>query len=134
VAAMYLPAPISGALVDRFGVTVVGFLAAAVLAAAGLTAAFAPPQSVPLLAVALALLGFGWSLGLVAGTTAITNNTPVATRARTQGTVDVFIALAGAGGGLASGFIVAAAGFTWLAVLGAIVAVVIAPAVLLRRR
>ena len=134
VAAMYLPAPISGALVDRFGVTVVGVLAAAVLAAAGLTAAFAPPQSVPLLAVALALLGFGWSLGLVAGTTAITNNTPVATRARTQGTVDVFIALAGAGGGLASGFIVAAAGFTWLAVLGAIVAVVIAPAVLLRRR
>mgnify|MGYP003712930755 CR=1 FL=1 len=75
-------------------------LHAAVLAAAGLTAAFAPPQSVPLLAVALALLGFGWSLGLVAGTTAITNNTPVATRARTQGTVDVFIALAGAGGGL----------------------------------
>ncbi len=134
VAAMYLPAPISGALVDRFGVTVVGVLAAAVLAAAGLTAAFAPPQSVPLLAVALALLGFGWSLGLVAGTTAITNNTPVDTRARTQGTVDVFIALAGAGGGLASGFIVAAAGFTWLAVLGAIVAVVIAPAVLLRRR
>ena len=134
VAAMYLPAPISGALVDRFGVTVVGVLAAAVLAAAGLTAAFAPPQSVPLLAVALALLGFGWSLGLVAGTTAITNNTPVDTRARTQGTVDVFIAVAGAGGGLASGFVVAAAGFTWLAALGAVVAMVIAPAVLLRKR
>ena len=134
VAAMYLPAPISGALVDRFGVTVVGILAAAVLAAAGLTAGFAPPESVPLLAVALALLGFGWSLGLVAGTTAITNNTPVATRARTQGTVDVFIALAGAGGGLASGFIVAAADFTWLAVLGAVVATIIAPAVLLRKR
>lgn len=134
VAAMYLPAPISGALVDRFGVTVVGILAAAVLAAAGVTAAVAPPQSVPLLAVALALLGFGWSLGLVAGTTAITNNTPVATRARTQGTVDVFIAVAGAGGGLASGFIVAAAGFTWLAALGAVMAMVIAPAVLLRKR
>lgn len=134
VAAMYLPAPISGALVDRFGVTVVGILAAAVLAAAGVTAAVAPPQSVPLLAVALALLGFGWSLGLVAGTTAITNNTPVATRARTQGSVDVFIAVAGAGGGLASGFIVAAAGFTWLATLGAVVAMVIAPAVLLRKR
>ena len=133
VAAMYLPAPISGALVDRFGVTVVGVLAAAVLAAAGLTAGFAPPESVPLLAIALALLGFGWSLGLVAGTTAITDNTPVASRARTQGSVDVFIALAGAGGGLASGFVVAAADFTWLGILGAAAAAVIAPLVLLKR-
>lgn len=134
VAAMYLPAPISGALVDRFGATIVGVLAACVLAAAGLTAGFGPPESVPALAAGLALLGFGWSLGLVAGTTAITNHTPVDTRARTQGTVDVFIALAGAGGGLASGFIVAASDFTMLAMLGAATAMVIAPALLLHRR
>jgi hypothetical protein len=46
-----------------------------------LAASLAPPQSITALALALALLGFGWSLGLIAGTTAITNNTPVATRA-----------------------------------------------------
>ncbi|MDY6996175.1 MAG: MFS transporter [Actinomycetota bacterium] len=134
VAAMYLPAPISGMLVDRLGVTTVGFLAAAVLAAAGLAAGFAPPESVVMLAIALALLGFGWSLGLVAGTTAITNNTDVHTRARTQGTVDVFIAVAGAGGGLASGFIVAVRDFTWLGVLGAAAATAIVPILLLRAR
>jgi MFS family permease len=64
--------------------------------------------SVAALAVALALLGLGWNLGLVSGTAMITDALPLNTRARTQGTVDLCVALAGAGGGIASGMILAA--------------------------
>jgi signal transduction histidine kinase len=53
--------------------------------------------------VALALLGIGWNLGLVSGTAIITDAVPLATRARTQGAVDLCIAVAGAGGGMGSG-------------------------------
>ena len=52
-----------------------------------------------LLALALALLGLGWNFGLVSGTAIITDAVPLATRARTQGRVDVSIAIAGAGAG-----------------------------------
>ncbi|MET9211334.1 MULTISPECIES: MFS transporter [unclassified Nocardia] len=128
VAGMYLPSLLSGMLVDRIGAGRVAVAAAGTLVAAGLAAALAPPNSVPALAAALGLLGLGWNLGLVAGTTMIADATPVATRARTQGTVDVGIAVAGAGGGLGSGLIVAAADYPGLAYLGAAIALLIVPA------
>ncbi|GAB3216607.1 MFS transporter [Mycolicibacterium hippocampi] len=134
VAAMYLPSPISGYLVDRYGAALTAGLAAVTLIAAGALAGFAPPDSIAALAVALALLGFGWSLGLIAGTTAITNATAVAGRAKTQGTVDLFIAVAGAAGGLGSGFVVAQTSFPTLAVIGAVAAATIVPILLLHRR
>ncbi|MBW0274024.1 MFS transporter [Nocardia sp. MH4] len=128
VAGMYLPSLLSGLLVDRIGAGLVAVAAAGTLVAAGLAAALAPPSSVLALAAALGLLGLGWNLGLVAGTTMIADATPVATRARTQGTVDVGIAVAGAGGGLGSGLIVAAADYPGLALLGAAIALLIVPA------
>ncbi len=42
---MYLPAPLSGWIVDRYGSTPAAVLAGAVLLAAGLTAALAPGTS-----------------------------------------------------------------------------------------
>ncbi|MEV4152454.1 MFS transporter [Nocardia salmonicida] len=128
VAGMYLPSLLSGVLVDRFGSGLVAVAAAGTLVAAGSAAALAPPSSVAALAVALGLLGIGWNLGLVAGTTMIADATPVATRARTQGTVDVGIAIAGAGGGLGSGVVVAFADYPGLALLGAGIALLIVPA------
>ncbi|MFC9472246.1 MFS transporter [Nocardia sp. NPDC056952] len=128
VAGMYLPSLLSGMLVDRFGPGLVAVAAAATLVAAGSAAALAPPSSIGALAVALGLLGVGWNLGLVAGTTMIADATPVATRARTQGTVDVGIAIAGAGGGLGSGVVVAFADYPGLAFLGAGIALLIVPA------
>ncbi|MFD3745619.1 MFS transporter [Nocardia sp. NPDC058633] len=128
VAGMYLPSLLSGMLVDRFGPGRIAVAAAGTLVAAGTAAALAPPSSVGALAVALGLLGVGWNLGLVAGTTMIADATPVATRARTQGTVDVGIAIAGAGGGLGSGVVVAAADYPGLGFLGAGIALLIVPA------
>lgn len=129
VGAMYLPSPLTGWLVDRYGKTAVAAASGAVLLAAGTTAALAPGDSVGLLALALALLGLGWNLGLVSGTAMITDAVPLASRARTQGTVDVSIAIAGATGGLSSGLVVSAAGYPVLALTGGILALAVLPAV-----
>lgn len=129
VAGMYLPSPISGLLADRFGRLPVATAAAVTLLAAGLLAALAPPHSVLLLALALGLLGLGWNFGLVSGTAIITDTVPLATRAKTQGTVDVAIALSGAGGGLASGLVVAGSDYATLTIVGGVLALAIIPAV-----
>ncbi|WAL75438.1 MFS transporter [Kitasatospora sp. YST-16] len=128
VAAMYLPSPLTGRLVDRRGPLLVGAAAGLTLLAAGLVAALAPADSVALLALALALLGLGWNFGLVSGTAIITDAAPLATRARTQGAVDVAIAVSGTTGGLASGAVVDLAGYPVLALGGGLLALVILPA------
>ncbi|NYI94669.1 MFS family permease [Streptomonospora nanhaiensis] len=134
VGAMYLPSPLSGLLVDRFGPGAVAAASGLTLPAAGLLAALAPPHSVGLLALALALLGLGWSLGLVAGTAIVTDSTPLAVRARTQGLVDVAVAVAGAGGGLVSGLVVAAADYAVLAAGGGVLALAVLPLIALSVR
>ncbi|MEV7120580.1 MFS transporter [Kitasatospora griseola] len=128
VAAMYLPSPLTGRLVDRHGPLAVGAAAGLTLLAAGLLAAVAPAHSVPLLALALVLLGLGWNFGLVSGTAILTDAVPLATRAKTQGGVDVAIAISGATGGLASGAVVDLAGYSVLALGGGLLALLILPA------
>ncbi|GEL26784.1 putative MFS-type transporter YdeG [Pseudonocardia sulfidoxydans NBRC 16205] len=129
VAAMYLPSPVSGWLVDRHGRAVVAVSSGLTLLVAGLLAAFAPGDSVVLLTAALALLGLGWNLGLISGTAIITDTVSVESRAATQGLVDVGIAVAGAGGGLVSGLVVAASSYPVLALTGGILALAIIPIV-----
>jgi MFS family permease len=127
VAGMFLPSPFSGWLVDRFGYLPIAVAAGITLLAAGLIAAWAPVDSVAILVLALVLLGLGWNLGLVSGTTLVTDAVPLATRARTQGVVDLGIALAGAGGGLSSGLIVTASSYATLTLLGGILGLLIIP-------
>ncbi|WP_380166312.1 MFS transporter [Jannaschia sp. R86511] len=134
VAAMYLPSPVSGRLADRYGRRPVVAAAGAVLLAAGVLAALAPPDSVTVLAVALALLGLGWNLGLVGGTTMLTDAVPLADRARTQGDVDLGVALAGAGAGIGSGVVVAFSSFAALGLSGGLLALAMVPALLAGRR
>ncbi|MFJ7337558.1 MFS transporter [Streptomyces sp. NPDC101110] len=129
IGAMYLPSPLTGRLVDRHGRMKIAAASGLTLLVAGVVAAAAPGDSVALLALALALLGLGWNLGLVSGTAIITDTVPLATRARTQGTVDVAIAIAGATGGISSGMVVAAAGYPVLALTGGVLALAVLPAV-----
>ncbi|GAA3703989.1 MFS transporter [Nonomuraea antimicrobica] len=129
IGAMYLPSPLTGWLVDRYGPLTIAIASALALLAAGIVAANAPDDSVVSLSAALALLGLGWNLGLVTGTAIITDAVPLATRAKTQGLVDVSVAIAGATGGMASGLVVAGAGYPLLAVGGGILALAIVPAV-----
>jgi MFS family permease len=127
VAGMFLPSPFSGWLVDRFSYLSIAVAAGVTLLAAGLLAAWAPVDSVALLVLALVLLGLGWNLGLVSGTTVVTDAVTLATRARTQGVVDLGIALAGAGAGLSSGLIVTATSYATLTLAGGFLALLIIP-------
>jgi MFS family permease len=133
VAGMFLPSPFSGWLVDRFGYLAIAVASGVTLLAAGLIAAWTPVDSVAMLVLALVLLGVGWNLGLVSGTTLVTDAVPLATRARTQGMVDLGIALAGAGGGLSSGLIFAATSYATLTLAGGLLALLIIPIVAVAR-
>ena len=133
VAAMFLPAPVSGWLVDTFGTRLVAVAAGVVLLTAGVLAALAPPDSTTLVAVALILLGVGWSLGLVAGTTVLTTSVPTDVRATVQGQADVAVALAGAAGGLVSGLVFAWIDFRGLGIALAALSLIVVAAVRPRR-
>lgn len=128
IAAMYLPSPLTGRLVDRWGRTAVAVLAGAVLLASGVTAALAPGDSLVLTTLALVLLGLGWNLGLIAGTALVVDATEPATRPRVQGSIDVLVALAGATGGVLSGLVVGASSFATLSLGGGLLALALLPA------
>ena len=133
IAAMFLPSPLSGWLVDRFGRIAVAVASAVTLLIAGLLAAWAPAASIGPLTLALILLGFGWNLGLVSGSAVIADAVPLEFRARTQGTVDLGVSIAAAGGGLASGFVVAAASYATLTIISGLLALLIIPIAALAR-
>ncbi|MFB9469272.1 MFS transporter [Nonomuraea salmonea] len=59
IGAMYLPSPLTGWLVDRYGRLVVAAASGPVLLAAGVVAATAPAGSATAFAIALVLLGLG---------------------------------------------------------------------------
>jgi MFS family permease len=127
IAAMYLPSPLSGYLADRFGRLPLLGAAAVTLLAAGFTAAVVPAGSTLLLAFALALLGLGWSFGIVAGTALITDAAPLDQRARIQGGADLCVALAGATGGLGSGYVVAMSSYQTLSLIGGLLGLALLP-------
>ncbi|WP_344003863.1 MFS transporter [Nocardioides lentus] len=133
VAAMFLPSLVTGPLVDRVGRIPMAVASALTLLAAGVVGAVAPGGSLSLLTLSLVLLGLGWNLGLISGTALVIDGTDLATRARTQGSLDVLIALAGAAGGGLSGVVVGAAGFPLLAVGGGVLALALLPVVVLSR-
>src|SRR5690625_3513797 len=97
----------------------------------GVVAAIAPGDSLFLMVVALSLLGIGWNFGLISGTALIVDSTEPSTRAKTQGTVDVFIALGGATGGAMSGMVVAGYSFEILSLGGGILSLILIPIVIL---
>lgn len=130
IAAMYLPSPLTGILVDKIGRFAMAIAAGVTLLAAGIVAAFAPGDSLFLITIALVLLGLGWNFGLISGTALIVDSTEPSTRAKTQGTVDVFIALGGATGGALSGVVVAGFSFETLSLVGGILSLLLVPVVI----
>ncbi|MEM5022224.1 MFS transporter [Bacillus subtilis] len=129
IGAMYLPSLVTGVLVDRLGRTAMAISSGTTLLLAGVIAAFAPGDSMVLLVIALSLLGLGWNFGLISGTALIVDSTDTATRAKTQGTVDVLIALSGAAGGALSGMIVAGSSYLALSLTGGMLSLLLIPVV-----
>jgi hypothetical protein len=80
--------------------------------------------------ITLSLLGLGWNFGLISWTALIVDSTVTSTRAKTQGTVDVLIALSGAAGGALSGIIVAGSSYLTLSFVGGILSLLLLPVVI----
>jgi MFS family permease len=129
IGSMYLPSLVTGVLVDKIGRTAMVIASGITLLLAGVIAAIAPGDSMLSLIIALSLLGVGWNFGLISGTTILVDSTESSTRAKTQGMIDVLIALAGATGGAMSGMIVAVSSYAALSFAGGILSLMLIPVV-----
>ncbi|MFZ3171804.1 MAG: MFS transporter [Carboxydocellales bacterium] len=129
IGAMYLPSLVTGILVDKLGRSTMAIASGATLLAASILAAVAPANSLLVLTIALALLGLGWNFGLISGTALIVDATNPSNRAKTQGSIDVLIALGGASGGALSGMVLAHSSYTILSLAGGILSLLIIPVV-----
>jgi MFS family permease len=133
IGAMYLPSLVTGILVDKIGRLAIAIASGTTLLAAGILAASAPSDSMLVLIIALSLLGLGWNFGLISGTALIVDSTHPSIRAKTQGSVDVLIALAGASGGALSGIVVANSSYSTLSIVGGVLALLLIPVVVWSR-
>ncbi|WP_309080737.1 MFS transporter [Zhihengliuella sp.] len=133
IGAMWLPSLVTGTLVDKLGRTPMVIASGVTLLLAGLLAATAPGDSLGLLILALVLLGIGWNLGLVSGTALVVDATVPQNRPRTQGTIDVLIALAGTGSGAMSGLVMSATSYQMLSLGGGVLALLLIPVLMWAR-
>jgi MFS family permease len=134
VLGMFAFSPLVGFAVDRFGARPMAVTGSAVLVTSALLASQAPTGWSLGLAVALFLLGLGWSFTLVSGSTLVAGAVPVAERAGVQGASDLAMGLAAGGGGALAGVVVGQLGYDVLGVAAAVLAAVIAVAALVVRR
>lgn len=121
---MFAFSPLSGRLTDRFGANAMILAGFSVLAVAGVLAAAIPDSGVGL-TIPMFLLGVGWNLGFVAGSSLLASEAPLGDRARLQGASDALVWATAAVASFSSGYVVATASFAFLAAIGAGVAVVL---------
>jgi MFS family permease len=129
---MYALAPLAGWVEDRFGSLRAIAVAMTVLAVAAVLAASAPVGGV-LMAVALFLLGVGWSFGFVAGSTMLARGVASDIRAGVQGRVDTAVWLTSAAASLGAGLVLDLVGYEGLCAL-ALVALVLPVTFVVRQR
>jgi MFS family permease len=111
VAGMYLFSPLVGWLADRVGrTTTVAVGGVLLLAAAGLAGTASPGAAVQL-GAGLLLLGLGWSCGLIAGSTLVTESVAADVRPTAQGATDLLMGLGAALAGVVGGPLLAVGGF-----------------------
>jgi len=108
----------SGRLTDRWGRGPVILSGAGILLLASMLAPLS--AGVVPLSIALFLLGLGWNLCYVGGSTLLSDQLSTAERAKTQGTNDMLIGLATAAASVGSGLLFAATGYIGIAVLGGV--------------
>jgi MFS family permease len=129
---MFAFSPLSGRLTDRFGANAMVLAGFSVLAAAGVISAL--PIAGVALAIPMFLLGVGWNLGFVAGSSLLASEAPLGDRARLQGASDALVWATAAAASFSSGYVVATASFALLAVIGTGVAVLLGVVVALDSR
>ena len=120
---MFAFSVVSGRLTDALGRIRVIAIGAALLLAACATAPLSL-RVVPL-AASLMLLGLGWNLCYVAGTTLLADRLTAGERGRAQGFNDFLIGGVSAAGSVLSGAVFASAGYTWMAACGGVVSAIL---------
>jgi MFS family permease len=131
---MFALSPLSGRLVQRFGAFAVLYGGFATLLLASILAAVARNAEIPVLTLGLFLLGYGWNLGFVAGSSLLTSGASLEERIRLQGVTDVLVWTAGAAASVSSGLILDWLGYQTLAVLGGAFLAIPALTIFLARR
>ena len=129
---MFAFSPLSGRLTDRFGANAMVLAGFSVLAASGLISAL--PIAGVTLAIPMFLLGVGWNLGFVAGSSLLASEAPLGDRARLQGASDALVWATAAAASFSSGYVVATASFAFLAIIGTGVAMLLGVVVALDSR
>ena len=115
---MYAVSPLVGRYADRFGRRVTLRTGALVMIVASVLALFAA-DDVPVMFVSMALLGVGSTMGLIGGSTLLSESVPVDVRVPVQGTADLITAVAGGLAGVVAGLVLSRLGFGLLGVVGA---------------
>jgi MFS family permease len=131
IGGMYIASPLVGVLADRFGHHRVIVGGALILLAAVGIAGTASEYDSTRIALALFLLGLGWSCTLVAGSTLLTESVGSEVRPTVQGAADLVMGIAGASAGVLSGVVV---GLGSYGLLTAIAALLVTPLPLLAIR
>jgi predicted MFS family arabinose efflux permease len=122
VLGMYALSPLLGQVVDRIGRRTMIAISATVIGAGCVVA----PLSIetPWIALALFLIGLGWSGCYITGSTLLTDALAVNERAQAQGANDTLVNIASAVGSLGSGVLLQFFGFNILSMVGLGVALV----------
>jgi MFS family permease len=122
VVGMFAFSLVAGRLTDRWGRAPVIALGAGLLVLSCLCAPLSP-RLLPL-TLALFLLGLGWNLCFVGGSSLLADRLRPEERGRIQGVNDTLIGLAAATGGLGSGAVFAAVGYAVMGMVAAVAAFV----------
>ena len=123
---MFALSPVSGRATERFGGRPVIMAGFALLATSGILGAVTPDRGGAALMLPLFLLGFGWNMTFVAGSSLLAAGESYRDRARLQGVIDAAIWGTAAVAGVVAGFVVASAGYGVLCIAGAALAVLLA--------
>ncbi len=114
IAGMYAFAPFVGRFVGRVG-QVRSVMVGSVVLGLGTVVSVIAGYVPALIFAGLFLLGVGWNIGLIAGSSLLTGGVPPTSRVEVQGTADLTMSFCGGVAAFASGFVKQAWGFHLLA-------------------
>ena len=117
VLGMFAFSPLIGKLTDQIGREKTIILGALILLLAALVSGLAYADAVFQLGVVLFLLGLGWSMTMIAGSTLLAESVPLEGKAASQGLSDLLMNGGGALGGAIAGLIIAFSSYGWLCAL-----------------
>lgn len=119
---MFGPSMVTGSLADHFGRPQTIVVGALILIVGSLISPLS--LQTPWLALGLFLVGLGWNLCYIAGSSLLADAITLAERGRVQGASELLVNLGSAVGSLSSGVILVGVGYTALCVIGAASAIV----------